>query len=90
LKVLALLVAYITLSWGTMISGTVYDKANLKPIENAIVIANGKEYRTDGNGSFTVPTAASIGVRAIGYNRKFYKTGGKMYLRFILGPLLLL
>lgn len=67
-----------------MVSGTVYDKANLKPIENAIVIANGKEYRTDSNGSFTVPTAASIGVRAIGYNRKFYKTGGKMYLnRFI-------
>ncbi|MFA6188275.1 MAG: putative glycoside hydrolase [Sulfuricurvum sp.] len=84
MKALALLAAYITLTWGTMISGTVYDKASLKPIENAIVITNGKEYRTDSNGSFTVPTAPRIGVRAIGYDRKFYKTGGKMYLnRFI-------
>jgi len=67
-----------------MISGTVYDKGNSKPIENAIVIANGKEYRTDIKGTFTVPSSQTIGVRAIGYNRKFYKSGGKMYLnRFI-------
>ena len=84
LKALALLAALITLSWGTMISGTIYDKANLKPIENAIVVANGKEYRTDCNGSFSIPTSTHIGIRAIGYDRKFYKTGGKMYLnRFI-------
>ncbi|MDP3266955.1 MAG: putative glycoside hydrolase [Sulfuricurvum sp.] len=84
MKALALLAAIITLSWGAMISGTVYDKANSKPIQDAIVIANGKEYRTDINGSFTVPTSPRIGVRAIGYDRKFYKSGGRMYLnRFI-------
>lgn len=63
-----------------MVSGIIYDKGSLKPINNAIVITNGKEYRTDINGSFTVPTDTIIGIRAIGYDRKFYKTGGKMYL----------
>lgn len=84
MKALALLAATITLSWGAMVSGTIYDKASLKPLENAIVITNGKEYRTDINGSFSVPSGPIIGIRAIGYDRKFYKTGGKMYLnRFI-------
>ncbi|MDP3119072.1 MAG: putative glycoside hydrolase [Sulfuricurvum sp.] len=84
MKALALLAAIITFSWGAIVSGTVYDKANSKPIQNAIIIANGNEYRTDINGSFTVPASPIIGVRAIGYDRKFYKTGGRMYLnRFI-------
>lgn len=84
MKALAILAVTITLTWGAMISGTVYDKANLKPIQNAIIITNGKEYRTDSNGSFIVPTSSHIGVRAIGYDRKFYKSGGRMYLnRFI-------
>lgn len=84
MKALAILAATVTLTWGAMTSGTVYDKASLKPIDNAIVISNGKEYRTDSNGSFNVPTSKTIGVRAIGYDRKFYKNGGKMYLnRFI-------
>ena len=84
MKALALLAAIITFSWGAMVSGTIYDKASLKPLSNAIVIANGKEYRTDINGAFTVPSSPIIGVRAIGYDRKFYKSGGKMYLnRFI-------
>lgn len=80
LKVLALLAATVTLSWGAMVSGIIYDKGTLDPIQNAIVITNGEEYRTDINGSFTVPSDAIIGVRAIGYDRKFYKTGGRMYL----------
>lgn len=84
LKVLALLAVTITLSWGAMVSGTIYDKANSKPIVNAIVITHGKEYRTDAAGNFTVPSDKLIAVRAIGYDRKFYTTGGKMYLnRFI-------
>ncbi len=67
-----------------MTMGTIYDKATNKPIENAIIISGAKEYRSDANGSFNVPSAAIIGVRAIGYERKFYSTGGKMYLsRFI-------
>lgn len=84
MKALALLLVTITVSWGAMVSGTIYDKASLKPIVNAIVITNGKEYRTDVAGSFTVPSDKIIGVRAIGYDRKFYTAGGKMYLnRFI-------
>ncbi|MDP1785236.1 MAG: putative glycoside hydrolase [Sulfuricurvum sp.] len=84
MKALAILAAYITLTWGTMINGTVYDKASSKPIQNAIIIAGNKEYRTDINGTFSIPSAPTIGVRAIGYDRKFYSTGGKMYLnRFI-------
>jgi hypothetical protein len=67
-----------------MTMGTIYDKATAKPIENAIIISGTKEYRSDVNGSFNVPSAPIIGVRAIGYERKFYTTGGKMYLsRFI-------
>lgn len=80
MRVLALLIGYITLSWGAYTSGTIFDKTTSKPIANAIVIADNKEYRTDENGSFTVPSSGIIGVRAIGYDRKFYKSGGKMYL----------
>jgi len=79
-KALALLVGFITLSWGALISGTVYDKSTSKPIADAIVISGNKEYRTDSNGTFIVPSSGIIGVRAIGYDRKFYKSGGKMYL----------
>lgn len=80
MKALALLVGFITLTWGANISGTVYDKSTSKPIPNAIVIADNKEYRTDCNGSFVVPSSGIIGIRAIGYDRMFYKGGGKMYL----------
>lgn len=80
MKALAILLGYITLTWGAMMSGTVYDKTTSKPIHQAIVISGGKEYRTDINGSFTVPASSILGVRAVGYDRKFYKSGGKMYL----------
>lgn len=67
-----------------MTTGVVCDKISSKPIFNAIVISKNKEYRTDVNGSFSVPSSSIIGVRAVGYDRKFYTTGGKMYLnRFI-------
>ncbi|MBN2870226.1 MAG: GTP-binding protein [Campylobacterales bacterium] len=82
MKALALLVAAITLSWGsTMTKGSVLDKETLKPIANAIVISGGKEYRSDENGTFVIPASKYIGVRALGYERKFYKTGGKMFLK---------
>jgi len=54
------------------ISGTVYDKQSNKIIQNAIIISQGKEYKVNRNGNFTVPDDKSIGVRAIGYERKFY------------------
>lgn len=79
-----MLAGCITLSWGASISGTVYDKSTLKPIHNAIIVSQDKEYRSDTNGSFSVPSSPIIGVRAVGYDRKFYKSGGKIYLnRFI-------
>lgn len=80
MKSLVLLALTLSLSWGAFTSGIVYDKATLKPIKDAIVISGKKEYRTDSNGSFSVPPAAIIGVRAVGYERKFYTSGGKMYL----------
>ncbi|WP_294892536.1 MULTISPECIES: putative glycoside hydrolase [unclassified Sulfuricurvum] len=81
MKALALLVAAVTLSWGTAVTkGTVIDKQTQKPIANAIVVADGKEYRTDPNGAFVIPASKKIGVRAIGYDRKFYVGGGKMFL----------
>ncbi len=84
MKLFALLALSITLGWSSMTTGVVYDKISSKPIFNAIVISNNKEYRTDLNGSFCVPSSSIIGVRAVGYDRKFYTTGGKMYLnRFI-------
>jgi hypothetical protein len=63
-----------------MTSGTVYDQVTSKPIKNAIIIAEGREYRSDENGIFSVPESKVIGVRAIGYKRKFYTKGGKMVL----------
>ena len=84
MKAFVFLALVITISWGAMTSGIVYDKSTSKPIKDAIIISGTKEYRTDSNGSFTVPSAPTIGVRAVGYERKFYITGGKMYLnRFI-------
>jgi len=80
LKAFAFLALTITLGWSAMTTGTIIDKASSKPIENAIIISGNKEYRSDSNGSFTVPTSPIIGVRAVGYERKFYTTGGKMVL----------
>lgn len=68
------------MAWSAVTNGIVFDKQTLKPIASAIVISGGKEYRTDVNGSFTIPKSDRIGIRAIGYNRKFYISGGKMYL----------
>lgn len=84
MRAIVLLVILTALTWGATTSGIVLDKTTQKPIADAIVISCGKEYRTDINGTFTVPSSKSIGVRAVGYDRKFYTTGGKMYLnRFI-------
>lgn len=80
MKAFAFLALTITLGWSAMTTGTIIDKASSKPIENAIIISGNKEYRSDSNGSFTVPTSPIIGVRAVGYERKFYTTGGKMVL----------
>ena len=80
LKAFAFLALAVTLGWGTMTTGIIVDKATSKPIENAIIISGNKEYRSDINGSFNVPTSPVIGIRAVGYERKFYTTGGKMAL----------
>jgi len=80
-KALTLLVTLATLTWGASTIGTVFDKTTQKPIPNAIIISGSKEYRTDCNGAFKVPTSPIIGARAIGYERKFYKSGGRMYLQ---------
>ncbi|MCI0500866.1 MAG: putative glycoside hydrolase [Epsilonproteobacteria bacterium] len=73
------LVLYTSFSFATM-TGTVYDKLTKKPISDAIVVSGVTEYRTDKNGFFSVPDARILGVRSIGYDRKFYISGGKMYL----------
>jgi len=80
-KALTLLVTLATLTWGASTIGTVFDKTTQKPIPNAIIISGSKEYRTDCNGAFKVPASPIIGARAIGYERKFYKSGGRMYLQ---------
>ncbi len=81
MKALTLLVTLATLTWGASTIGTVFDKTTQKPISNAIIISGSKEYRTDCNGAFKVPSSSIIGARAIGYERKFYKSGGRMYLQ---------
>lgn len=85
MKAITLLVTFAALTWGattnTFVEGSVFDKTTKKPIQNAIIISGDKEYRTDCNGIFNVPASSVIGVRAIGYERKFYKSGGKMYLQ---------
>ena len=84
MRAIVLLVTLITFSWGATTSGTVLDKKSLKPIASAIVISGNKEYRTDENGTFRIPQTKIIGVRAVGYERKFYKSGGKMYLERVI------
>ncbi len=80
MKAFAVLLVSASLSWGAMVNGTVYNKKTNQPIANAILISEGKEYRTDVNGTYSIPSSPIIGVRAVGYDRKFYKTAGKMYL----------
>ena len=80
MKALTLLVTLTTLTWGSSMIGTVLDKTTKKPIPNAIIISGKNEYRTDSNGTFKVPKSPIIGARAIGYERKFYKSGGKIFL----------
>lgn len=84
MRAIVLLATLITFSWGAATSGTVLDKKSLKPIASAIVISGNKEYRTDENGTFRIPETSLIGVRAVGYERKFYKSGGKMYLERVI------
>lgn len=66
--------------WATVATGVILDKKSAKPIASAIITAEGKEYRTDVNGVFHVPSSESIGIRAIGYERTVYKRGGTIYL----------
>lgn len=80
MKILTLMVLALSLSYGASTTGIVYNKTTMKPIQNAIITSGNKEYRTDVNGTFSVPSASRIGVRAVGYDRKFYTSGGKMYL----------
>lgn len=75
-----LLVTLAAFSWGASTSGIVLDKKTGKPIASAIVISENKEYRTDENGTFQIPQTNLVGIRAVGYERKFYKSSGKMYL----------
>lgn len=70
----------VTAGWSTMTTGVVLDKQNAKPIAMAIITAEGKEYRTDNNGIFRIPSSDSIGIRAVGYERKFDNNGGEIYL----------
>ncbi|MBD3798963.1 MAG: hypothetical protein IE883_03555 [Epsilonproteobacteria bacterium] len=80
MKAIAILITCITFGWSAVTTGTVLDKKTSKPIVSAIVVAGAKEYRTDENGTFRIPQTSIIGVRAIGYERKFYKSNGKIYL----------
>lgn len=79
-KIGLLLALCLSLGWGAVTTGTVIDKKTDKPIPGAIIVSGGKEYRSDANGTFTIPYSEKIGVRAIGYERKFYRGGGKMAL----------
>lgn len=69
----------ITSSFG-FVTGTIYDKKTNKPIPNAIITSKDIAYKADTNGSFKVPDATYVGIRAVGYDRKFYIGSGKMYL----------
>ncbi|MDD5157275.1 putative glycoside hydrolase [Sulfurimonas sp.] len=80
MKIFLFLVLFVNFLFGAMTTGIVFDKKSNKPIENAIIVSDSKEYKTDSNGSFAIPYSKYIGVRAVGYDRKFYITGGKMYL----------
>lgn len=79
MRKILLLALCASISFASM-TGTVYDKVTKKPISNAIVVSGTTEYKTDEKGTFSVPNAKILGVRAVGYERKFYISGGKMYL----------
>lgn len=85
MRIVAFLFISFIACWGNNNTrGIVLDSQTGKPITGAIIISGGKEYRTDLNGTFTIPLSERIGVRALGYKRKFYSGGGKMYLeRFV-------
>ncbi len=80
IQVFLLCIGSITVTWSTVTTGVVLDKKNAKPIAMAIITSEGKEYRTDSNGIFHIPSSSIVGVRAVGYERKFDNGGGKIYL----------
>lgn len=82
--IIATFIISLTMACASMTSGVVYDQKTFKPIASAIVTVDGKEYRTNIDGTFSVPLSTNIGVRAIGHERKFYQSGGKIYLKPIL------
>ncbi|HBM34934.1 MULTISPECIES: putative glycoside hydrolase [unclassified Sulfuricurvum] len=84
MRAIMLLVTLAAFSWGASTSGIVLDKKTAKPIASAIVISGNKEYRTDENGTFRIPQTNLVGIRAVGYERKFYKNSGKMYLNRVI------
>ncbi|WP_294870335.1 putative glycoside hydrolase [Sulfuricurvum sp. RIFCSPLOWO2_12_FULL_43_24] len=84
MRAIMLLVTLAAFSWGASTSGIVLDKKTAKPIASAIVISGNKEYRTDENGTFRIPKTNLVGIRAVGYERKFYKNSGKMYLNRVI------
>lgn len=67
--------------WSTVTSGVILDQTSHKPIASAIITANGKEYRADANGHFSIPPSSVIGVRAVGYERIFTEENGTIYLK---------
>lgn len=84
MRAILLLVTLTAFLWGASTTGIVLDKKTAKPIASAIVISGNKEYRTDENGTFRIPKTDLVGIRAVGYERKFYKSSGKMYLERII------
>lgn len=84
MRAILLLVTLTAFLWGASTTGIVLDKKTAKPIASAIVISGNKEYRTDENGTFRIPQTNLVGIRAVGYERKFYKSSGKMYLERII------
>lgn len=80
IQVFLLYIGIVTTGWSTVTTGVVLDKQSAKPISMAIITAEGKEYRTDSNGIFHIPPSSTIGVRAVGYERKFYNSDEKIYL----------
>ncbi len=79
-RVILILLGSTVLSMGDAMSGVVLDKKSSKPIPSAIITVDGKEYRTDANGAFSLAATKEIGVRAIGYGRRSSAVGGNIYL----------
>ena len=80
MRVIVIMLMCMVYGWAGMIQGVVVDAKTNQPLKRAIIVVGTQEYHTNELGEFVIPQTRLFGVRAMGYERKWYRSGGKIAL----------